>query len=298
MDNTPLVSILMNCHNGEKYLHAAIDSVISQSYQNWEIIFLDNESTDDSLSIAKSYNDSRIFCHSTSKYIELYEARNIAISKSKGEFIAFLDVDDWWFSDKLKRQIPLFSDPKVGLVHSNYQITNGFGNKVSSRKRLPEGSVTNHLLDNYYIGFLTVVIRRSVFEDGSPPFDTRYHIIGDFDLVLRISIKWFFSCVQDALACYRLHGENETILKEGRYVEDLSRWLQNNEALYVSLGCKGFEKQKQTAWYLKGIYLINGKKYKLLFLHLFSLSLSLKTIKLLIILIFPKKILKYFKLSY
>ena len=119
-NNQPLVSVIMNCFNGEKYLRGAIDSVISQTYKNWEIIFWDNQSNDKSAKIFKDYKDDRLKYYCADSHIEiLYRARNYALKKANGEFIAFLDVDDWWLPEKLEKQIPLFNDPDVGLVYGN-----------------------------------------------------------------------------------------------------------------------------------------------------------------------------------
>src|SRR5690349_15614731 len=108
----PLVSVIMNCFNGEKYLRHAIDSVLSQSYKNFEIIFWDNQSTDRSAEIFKSYTDTRLKYFYAPKHTWLYEARNYAIQKASGQFIAFLDSDDWWETHKLEKQISLFEDPE------------------------------------------------------------------------------------------------------------------------------------------------------------------------------------------
>ena len=110
------VSIIMNCYNGGKYLNEAIDSVLVQTFQDWELIFWDNQSSDNSAKILQSYEDERIQYYLSEKFTSLGEARNQAIMKSKGEFIAFLDCDDLWMLDKLEKQIPLFNDSKVGLV--------------------------------------------------------------------------------------------------------------------------------------------------------------------------------------
>ena len=119
-NNQPLVSVIMNCFNGEKYLRDAIDSVILQTYRNWEIIFWDNQSNDKSAKIFKDYKDGRLKYYLAASHIEiLYKARNYALKKANGEFIAFLDVDDWWLPEKLEKQIPLFDDPEVGLVYGN-----------------------------------------------------------------------------------------------------------------------------------------------------------------------------------
>ena len=120
MKNEPLVSVIMNCFNGEEYLREAVNSVIKQNYENWEIIFWDNQSTDKSAEIFKSYKDKRLkYYYASSHSGILDEARNYALKKANGDFIAFLDVDDWWLPNKLEKQIPLFDDPDVGLVYGN-----------------------------------------------------------------------------------------------------------------------------------------------------------------------------------
>ena len=108
MDNVPLVSIVMNCFNGQIYLKTALDSVLAQTYQNWELIFWDNQSVDKSVEIFKSYKDKRFKFFSSSKHTILYESRNNAIQKANGDLIAFLDTDDYWLSEKLEKQVKLF----------------------------------------------------------------------------------------------------------------------------------------------------------------------------------------------
>ncbi|MEB3828453.1 glycosyltransferase family 2 protein, partial [Phormidium sp. CCY1219] len=103
----PLVSVIMNCYNGEKYLKEAIDSVYAQTYPNWEIIFVDNASVDQTAAIANSY-DNRLKYFRNPLTVKLGESRNIACEHAKGEFLAFLDCDDIWMPDKLELQIPLF----------------------------------------------------------------------------------------------------------------------------------------------------------------------------------------------
>ena len=93
---SPLVSVIMNCFNGEQYLREAIDSVIAQTYQNWELIFYDNQSIDNSAEIFNSYKDSRFKYYYAKEHTNLFKARNIAIEESKADFFAFLDTDDLW----------------------------------------------------------------------------------------------------------------------------------------------------------------------------------------------------------
>ncbi len=116
-----LVSIIINCHNGEKFLRRCLQSVINQNYKNWEIIFWNNNSTDNSKKIFHSYNDERFNYYESNNLTNLSIARNFAISKSKGKFISFLDVDDYWNENKLYKQISFFkTNDKIALLFSNF----------------------------------------------------------------------------------------------------------------------------------------------------------------------------------
>ena len=108
----PLVSIIINCFNGEKFLKKSINSAIKQTYKNIEIIFWNNNSTDNSQKIVSNCSDSRIRCFKSKKFLKLYEARNEAIKISKGKYISFLDVDDWWVPKKISDQIKLIEKKK------------------------------------------------------------------------------------------------------------------------------------------------------------------------------------------
>ena len=93
--------MIMNCHNGETFLKEAIRSVLKQKYKKWELIFWDNNSIDASAKIFKNFKDKRLKYYFRKKKVSLYESRNSAIKKAKGEFIGFLDADDLWCSYKL-----------------------------------------------------------------------------------------------------------------------------------------------------------------------------------------------------
>ena len=235
--STPLVSVLMNCFNGEQYLQEAIDSVVAQTYSNWEIIFWDNQSTDRSASVVASYQDPRIKYYYAPTHTMLYEARNHAYMQAKGELIAFLDVDDSWESEKLQNQVPLFLDPKVGLSCCNYWVVNELKGKrsLAIKKFLRrKKKVVDALLRYYDIGLLTLVVRRSALSTEHPPFDRRFHIIGDFDMVIRLATTWDVAYSQQPLASYRLHGGNESIKRKELMVLELETWVseqRNNIAL-------------------------------------------------------------------
>ena len=120
-----LVSIVMPVHNAERYLEEAIRSVMTQTYSHWELIVVDDASTDRSVEIATalSLEDTRIKVHKNPTPTG-YPAtpRNMAVELAKGRYIAFLDSDDMWLPGKLEHQLPFFSESeKIGVVFSNYE---------------------------------------------------------------------------------------------------------------------------------------------------------------------------------
>ena len=294
MGQSPLVSIVMNCYNGEKYLREAINSALAQTYQNWEIIFWDNQSTDRSAEIFKSYNDPRLKYFYAPKNTRLFEARNYAIEKTNGEFVSFLDVDDWWAPEKLEKQIPLFDDPEVGLVHSNYWFVNERKNTKSLmlKRDIPSGMVLNDLLADYFVGILTMVVRRSALEQLEYTCDSRFSIIGDLDLVVRLAVNSNFLFVDEPLAFYRWHGMNETFLRPKRELEELTIWYSEMNNHPVISGLSGLRVMQDRIKYLKGSVLVSEGDRSVAFSVWRSMSWGRRKAKLFIALILPAAIRK------
>ena len=229
MDN-PLVSIIINCHNGEKYLRECIESVLNQSYKNWELIFFDNCSNDNSKKIFNEHlNNNNFYYKKSEKILSLYEARNKALNFTNGKYVCYLDCDDTWSDDKLKKQVEFLEKNKnFGLVYSNFYIINEHKKFTSIRFKnlLPEGFILQNLLKEYSIGILTVVLEVKF----KKLFFKKYNIIGDFDLMIKISKQHKIGCIQEPLAYYRIH-ENNFSRKINLYINELSEWINqhNNE---------------------------------------------------------------------
>ena len=207
----PLVSVIMNCLNGEKYLKEAIDSIYTQTYKNWEIILLDNASTDSSAEIAKSY-DKRLRYFRLEETIPLGAARNKALEQARGEFIAFLDTDDLWMPEKLGRQVPLFDDPRVGLVYSDVITfnSNNDESRISDKFTFCRGMCFSQLLNNFFLSIPSVIIRKTALDQEVEWFDHSFNLIEDLDLFIRIGHSWKLNMCQDALAKYRVHKSSLT----------------------------------------------------------------------------------------
>lgn len=222
----PLVSVIVNCHNGEKFLNESLNSIISQTYKNWEIIFFDNLSTDKSSLIVKSLKDQRIKYFKTKKFLNLYHARNQAITKCKGKYICFLDTDDIWCRDKLMKQVLyLEKNKEFRLVYSNY-FTLNHQNKKKEKKFnfiIKSGFMTQNLINNYTVGILTTIIEKKIFKYFK--FKNNLNVIGDFDFFIRASQKFKFGYIKKPLAIYRIHESNLSKKKLNIYIKELSDWI-------------------------------------------------------------------------
>ena len=260
--NQPFVSVIMNCYNGEKYLREALDSVLVQTYSKWELIFWDNQSTDNSAEIFKRYDDQRFkYCYAPTHTL-LYEARNYAIEQASGDFLAFLDVDDWWVPEKLAQQIPLFDDEQVGLVCSNYWIVSETRKTKSlfRKKCFPQGWVLNDVLDAYPVGMLTLTVRRTAFDGLDGGCNPAYHIIGDYDLVVRLAVDWKMACNEEPLAFYRLHGENEGQKQKKRGLNEYKEWVEEQQKNPKIKQLPAFSKVLNEVQYLEGVVCLSEDK--------------------------------------
>jgi glycosyltransferase involved in cell wall biosynthesis len=226
MLDEPKVSILMNCYNGEKYLREAVDSILTQTYSNWEVIFWDNRSTDRSAEIFKSYNDKRLKYFLAPEHTNLGGGRAGAWEYLTGDFIAVLDADDVWFPTKLEKQLPLFVDAEVGIVISDTIFFNEVAERpLYAHKYPPTGWVFERLLTGYYVSLETLVIRKTAALKLPRAFDPDFSAIADFDLVVRLSRIAKLALVPEPLAKWRVHADSDTWKYPLSFVEEKEKWI-------------------------------------------------------------------------
>lgn len=206
--SSPLVSIIMNCHNGEEFLREAIDSVYAQSYTFWEIIFWDNASNDHSAEIATGYDDKLRYFYSEKK-TKLGDARISATNEARGELFAFLDTDDYWMPDKLERQVNEYlNDPDVGVLYTRSLVKrNNRFILLYDQQILPSGNVFSQFMQRNFITFSSVMIPARVYHEFGG-FPTGYMNSPDHNLYLRITEKYRVVGVESISCVYRLHEHN------------------------------------------------------------------------------------------
>ena len=228
-----LISIILNCYNGEKFLRESLVSVQNQEYKNWELIFWDNKSNDNSRKILKFFKNKKFKYFCAKKHTSLYEARNLAIAKCSGEFISFLDADDTWEKDKLKRQIKFFKNQKVGVVYGNlWLLREKFKKKkIFSKQKLLTGMIFNEILKNYNIGIITTLIRTKILKNNKLKFNKKFNHIGDFDLFIKLSKLCEFKAIQEPVATYRIHGDNLSLKHTHKEIQELQYWLKKNNSV-------------------------------------------------------------------
>ena len=174
-----------------KNIFKTLESVLNQNYQNFEVIFIDNCSSDKSSKIFKKIDDKRFKYFRTKSKIKLYDARNLALRKCKGNFITFLDTDDWWEKNFLSSRNKFFNSPNTyGFCYSNcfhyYENKGKF--KVFSKQKFPSGFVLDELLKNYFVKLGTIIIKKNLI--SILEFNPNYNIIGDYDFIIRSAEKF------------------------------------------------------------------------------------------------------------
>jgi len=298
----------MSCHNGEKYLMEAILSVINQSYKNWELIFWDNFSSDNSAKIIKNFKDKRIKYFRSKKKTNLAIARNNAILKSNGEFICFLDTDDYWLKNKLKIQIKIIkSNNLISVVFCKYFILNDKLNKLSKHSFMDvtnynklAGLIFPQLLNKYIdgkplLGPLTIMIKKKILDKIA--FDIKLHVFADFDLFLNLSLTKNFQGINDYLAVYRLHDSNESFQSLKKYNIEYVYWYNKikNNSIYNNF--TNFQKIKDQINYQKFLIYEENKNY-FKYIKIFWKTKNIKNvIKILLNFFLPRFLLKSFRMT-
>ena len=161
MEDFGLVSIVMPSYNCEQYIEASIKSVISQSYKNWELLIVDDHSTDRTVDIIRSFKNERIKLFRNEVNSGAAISRNLALREAKGKWIAFLDSDDLWLPTKLEEQLQFMSDNNYGFSYTDYRVvTNGM---LSNKVITAPNKMTFRKIKHYcYVATLTVILRKLV----------------------------------------------------------------------------------------------------------------------------------------
>ena len=242
-----LVSIIVNCFNGERYLEETLKSVINQTYQNWELIFWDNQSSDNSSEIIKSYKHPKFNYFYAPTHTHLGKARELALKKTNGEWIGFLDCDDIWLPDKLHNQVSVINsfEGNLGLIYSKcefFRYRENFNKKViressiKPNKYLPNLKVSKELCRGNFMPFPSVLYKRdAIIKAGK---FSHYKFSPDYFLNLSVSLNYDVFAIRKVLCLYRYHQSNLSISTKEigilENIEIIKKLVPNNNSENLS----------------------------------------------------------------
>lgn len=226
-NNSPLVSIVMPVYNGELYLLECINSIRQQSINCWELIFINDGSTDNTLEIIKQfeYFDSRIriFDFPTNK--GLSECLNFGIQLAKGKYIARMDADDVMQPDRLKRQLDFLElNENYGLVASNLELINAEGLTIGEIScPNSDTEIKKMLLKRNPFAHPSVMMRKTLLMNFGNIYSKKFPHCEDYELWIRLSTKTKFYCLPEKLLRYRMHSMQITSSKSRKVNFDVLR---------------------------------------------------------------------------
>ncbi|RCJ22318.1 glycosyl transferase family A [Nostoc minutum NIES-26] len=208
----PKVSVIVPAYNAMQYLPETVDSVLQQTFTDFEVLIIDDGSLDNIKEWVSNLTDKRVKLISQ-KNQGVSLARNIGISQAQGEYIAFLDSDDLWYATKLEKQVCcLDNNPRIGLVHSWMSVIDERGKptgKVMTSDT--EGSVWKQLVEQNTVACSSVMVRRLCFQTlgGFSPRQNEYPVdVEDWEMWIRIAAHYPFAVIKEPLICYRQHISN------------------------------------------------------------------------------------------
>ena len=207
---TSLVSVIMPAYNAEAYITQAIESILAQTYHQWELVVINDGSTDNTQNIVSSFTDHRIRSINQENH-GLGEARNTGICAAKGEFIALLDADDTWKPSYIDKMTALLnSHPSAAAVYSGFQYINSLGNligKPNLKIVAPDVFHNTLIFEGNWLVPSAVVFRKQLVEEVGL-FDGSLLGVEDADFWIRLSAQHMFVGLPAALVNYRIHNEN------------------------------------------------------------------------------------------
>lgn len=258
------VSIIIPAYNAARYISETIKSVLAQTHVDFEILVVDDGSSDNTEEIVKLIDDERIK-YFKQKNSGQASARNKGISESSGEFIAFIDADDLWNPQKLEEQLKVFSSNDIGLSYTGRRFIDSHSHKTGAEEPARINADLKDLIFNNFITCSSVVVRSEILKKHNFFFRDQRQGVEDWDLWLRLALVSKFAAVSKPLTSYRIHPENisknsELMLRSYRVtMKDLKSDLETKKLFkaYNSIWHKGY------AYRLLGIareYLLNGDK--------------------------------------
>lgn len=231
----PRVSINIATYNRGNFIREAIESVLAQTFIDWELIIVDDASTDNTKEIIAPYlADPRIKYFRNEKNLNISLTRNRGLQESRGEFVAILDSDDLWCDkEKLSKQVAfLDANPDYGLVGTGVIKIDPTGKEIDKYQNpLSDGEVRRQILSRNTFAHSSVLYRRQIALDLGL-YDPALNAIEDYDLWLKIGQKWHFANLPALSLKYRVHSSNISLLDRQRLMKINLDLVKKNRAFY------------------------------------------------------------------
>jgi len=199
-NSAPKVSIITPMHNDSSFVRQTIESVLSQTFNDWEMLIVDDNSSDGSLAVAKEYESKQIRVFHNEKNMGAAYSRNVALREARGDFIAFLDADDWWAPEKLEKQIRFMENLKIDFSCTAYYRCRLDGSRVITTAPYIIGKKVMRACD--YVGCLTAMYRREKI--GLIQVEPSIKKRNDYAIWLQVSKKANCYFLAEPLAYYRV----------------------------------------------------------------------------------------------
>ncbi|MFC1480364.1 glycosyltransferase family 2 protein [Candidatus Omnitrophota bacterium] len=247
MGTQPFFSVIIPTFNRRRFLEKAVDSVLGQTFTDLELIVIDDGSTDDTKQFISSYNDKRLtYLYQANSGVS--RARNTGLEEAKGEFVAFLDSDDYWVSEKLKKTARYIKNfPDIGIFHTEEEwYRNGVHLTQMEKHRKPSGLVYKYALPLCCISISTAAVKKDIFTRVGT-FDENLEACEDYDFWLRATSRYEVKLIPEELT-----------IKDGGRPDQLSSSIWGLDRFRI----KALEKMLSSGLLTSGDYKITLKEFE------------------------------------
>ena len=276
MKPVPEITVVITCFNYGHYLEGCLNSVFNQTYQDYEVVVVDDGSTDSTREVAEAFMGRPNMRYIRQENSGQARAKNLGIEMARGRYLAFLDADDLWEKEKLVKQIRLFERPSVGVVYSRARLIDEKGLPLALKDpgkylKPRSGMVVRWLFIDNFIWFSSAIVRKECLEKFNG-FDETLRMGIDWDLWLQIATRYEFDFVDEPLLLYRVGhvgqmSKNVEVRQEcsdrimGNYLKKHSNLLDEStlrEAYFHTFCNRGnyyrqSDKRKSVSYFLKAI---------------------------------------------
>lgn len=292
--SNPLVSIIINCHNGGKYLHDAIKSILEDKYPNKEIVFFDNCSTDNSVDIAASFDSNLIKIFSSNSFVPLGSARNLALRHVSGKYICFLDSDDLFLKDRLAKQVLLHETSSYPLSFGGAELYFQDSDKYKTSKPVyKSGQFLDSILKRFNVTFSSLMFSRDYQVSNGIKFNENLTYAEDFDFYLKFALDNEVGVIQESLVVYRVHEEaltNKTSDIVADEILEIISSIKDHKIFQMSKYQKALKFLELKTFYYKALSDLKFNNLKGAIVHLNSIKFkSIKFFAVFILLLMPIK---------